>query len=161
MIKSMTGFGRKEFMNESRKITVELKAVNHRYLDVNMKMPKKLNFFDSAIRNLLKEYVQRGKLDVYITYEDYTEGKMSVKFNEDVAREYLNHLNAMEELFHLENDVRVSHLSRYPEVLVMEEQSIDEDEKNKTDLCFVDRFVYFDNDRMIKLYNRQTSQILY
>ena len=128
MIKSMTGFGRKEFMNESRKITVELKAVNHRYLDVNMKMPKKLNFFDSAIRNLLKDYVQRGKLDVYITYEDYTEGKMSVKFNEDLAREYLNHLQSMGQLFNLENDVRVSHLSRFPEVLVMEEQSIDEDE---------------------------------
>ena len=57
MIKSMTGFGRCEFADENRKFTVEIKAVNHRYLDVNIKMPKKLNFFESAIRTLLKEYM--------------------------------------------------------------------------------------------------------
>ena len=68
----MTGFGRCEVADEKRKFTVELKSVNHRYLDVNIKMPKKLNFFESAIRNLLKEYIERGKVDVYITYEDYT-----------------------------------------------------------------------------------------
>ena len=68
MIKSMTGFGRCEVANEKRKFTAELKSVNHRYLDVNIKMPKKLNFFESAIRNLLKEYIERGKVDVFITY---------------------------------------------------------------------------------------------
>ena len=62
MIKSMTGFGRCEVADEKRKFTVELKSVNHRYLDVNIKMPKKLNFFESAIRNLLKEYIERVKL---------------------------------------------------------------------------------------------------
>lgn len=61
MIKSMTGFGRAEVMEENRKFTVEIKSVNHRYFDVNIKMPKKLGFFESAIRNLLKEYMQRGK----------------------------------------------------------------------------------------------------
>ena len=70
MIKSMTGFGRCEVQKENRKFTVELKSVNHRYLDVTLKMPKKLNFFESAIRALLKEYIQRGKVDVFITYED-------------------------------------------------------------------------------------------
>ena len=62
MIKSMTGFGRCEIADEKRKFTVELKSVNHRYLDVNMKMPKKLNFFESAIRSLLKKYIERGKV---------------------------------------------------------------------------------------------------
>ena len=70
MIKSMTGFGRAEVMEENRKFTVEIKSVNHRYFDVNIKMPKKLGFFESTIRNLLKEYMQRGKVDVFITYED-------------------------------------------------------------------------------------------
>ena len=70
MIKSMTGFGRCEICEDNRKFTVEMKSVNHRYLDVNLKMPKKLNFFEAAIRNLLKEYIQRGKVDVFITYED-------------------------------------------------------------------------------------------
>ena len=128
MIKSMTGFGRCEVADEKRKFTVELKSVNHRYLDVNIKMPKKLNFFESAIRNLLKEYIERGKVDVYITYEDYTEDKYSLRYNAALAGEYLGYLNAMAEEFHLENDIRVSTLSRYPDVFVMEEQDIDEKE---------------------------------
>ncbi len=128
MIKSMTGFGRCEVANEKRKFTAELKSVNHRYLDVNIKMPKKLNFFESAIRNLLKEYIERGKVDVFITYEDYSEDNFSLKYNPTLAGEYLKHLNDMAEQFGLDNDIRVSTLSRYPEVLVMEEQNIDEKE---------------------------------
>ena len=128
MIKSMTGFGRCEFTDEKRKFTVELKSVNHRYLDVNIKMPKKLNFFESSIRALLKEYIERGKVDVYITYEDYTEDNYALKYNASLAAQYLNYLNNMAEEFGLENDIRVSNLSRYPDVLVMEEQDVDEKE---------------------------------
>lgn len=128
MIKSMTGFGRCELSNEKRKITVELKSVNHRYLDVNIRMPKKLNFFESAIRTLLKEYMQRGKVDMFISYEDYSEQTLAVKYNATIAKEYLIYLQQMADEFNLENDIRVSSLSRYPEVLTMEEQSADEDE---------------------------------
>ena len=126
MIKSMTGFGRAEITEDNRKFTVELKSVNHRYLDVNIKMPKKFNFFESSIRNLLKEYIQRGKVDVFITYEDYSESNVSVKYNAELAKEYLGYLNQMAEQFGLENDIRVSTLSRYPEVLSMEEVNADE-----------------------------------
>ena len=128
MIKSMTGFGRAEVTDENRKFTVEIKSVNHRYLDVGIKMPKKLNFFESAIRNLLKEYIERGKVDVFISYEDYTEDNYALKYNEDIAAQYLAHLKAMSEKFGIENDIRVSTFSRYPEVFTMEEQSIDEKE---------------------------------
>lgn len=128
MIKSMTGFGRCEFTDEKRKFTVELKSVNHRYLDVNIKMPKKLNFFESSIRALLKEYIERGKVDVYITYEDYTEDNYALKYNSALAAQYLDYLNRMAEEFGLENDIRVSNLSRYADVLVMEEQDVDEKE---------------------------------
>lgn len=126
MIKSMTGFGRGEISEGQRKYTVEIKAVNHRYLDVSVKMPKKLNFFEASIRGLLKEYVQRGKVDLYITYEDLSEQTVSVKYNADVAASYLKYLREMSETFSLEDDVRVSTLSRYPEVFSMEEQEIDE-----------------------------------
>lgn len=128
MIKSMTGFGRAEVMEENRKFTVEIKSVNHRYFDVNIKMPKKLGFFESAIRNLLKEYMQRGKVDVFITYEDYNENNVALKYNEEIAREYLTHLNAMAEQFDLQNDITVGKLSKYPEVFTMEEQDVDEKE---------------------------------
>ncbi len=128
MIKSMTGFGRSEIAEGDRKITVEMKSVNHRYLDVNIKMPKKLNFFETSIRNALKQYIQRGKVDIFITYEDYTESNLCVKYNRELAAEYMKYLEQMSEDFALDNDVRVSALSRYPEVLSMEEQTIDEEE---------------------------------
>ncbi len=127
MIKSMTGFGRCEVQESERKITVEMKSVNHRYLDMNVKMPKKLNFFEAAIRNELKSYIQRGKVDIFITYEDFTESNVCVKYNKELAAEYMAHLKQMAEDFSLDNDVRVSCLSRYPEVLTMEEQTIDEE----------------------------------
>ena len=128
MIKSMTGFGRCEIVENNRKFTVEMKSVNHRYLDVNIKMPKKLNFFESAIRAELKNYISRGKVDLFITYEDYTENNASIRYNRELAAEYMKYLRQMQEDFGLDDDVRVSTLSRYPEVFTMEEQNIDEEE---------------------------------
>lgn len=128
MIKSMTGFGRYEVAENNRKFTVEMKSVNHRYLDVNIKMPKKLNFFETAIRTELKKYISRGKVDIFITYEDFSESNTSVRYNREVAAEYLKYLDQMAEEFQLDNDVRVSTLSKYPEVFTMEEQTIDEEE---------------------------------
>lgn len=128
MIKSMTGFGRCELADGERKFTVEMKGVNHRYLDVNIRMPKKLNFFETSIRTLLKQYVSRGKVDIFITYEDQSQGLAVLKYNASLAGEYLERLHEMQEQFGLENDVRVSTLSRYPEVLTMEEQTLNEEE---------------------------------
>lgn len=128
MIKSMTGFGRCEHSDDKRKIIVEMKSVNHRYLDVNIKMPKKLNFFESGIRNELKTYIQRGKVDLFISLEDFSENNVAVKYNKDIAAEYLKYLRQMSHEFDLEDDIRVSTLSRYPEVLTMEDQTTDEEE---------------------------------
>ncbi len=126
MIKSMTGFGRSEVSNEERKISVEIKAVNHRYCDISIKLPKKLSFFDVGIRNILKKYIGRGKVDVFISYEDYTENNICVKYNPDLAKEYYDNLKKISEEFGIENDVRTSVLSRYPEVFTLEEQTLDD-----------------------------------
>lgn len=128
MIKSMTGFGRCEISEGARKVTVEMKAVNHRYLDVSVKMPKKLNVFEAAIRSELKNYIQRGKVDLFISYEDTSENTVVIKYNREVAAEYMRYLSQMAVEFGLDNDVRTSVLSRYPEVFTMEEASEDEDE---------------------------------
>lgn len=128
MIKSMTGFGRCEIMEGERRFAVEMKGVNHRYLDMNIRMPKKLNFFETSIRSLLKKSILRGKVDLFITYEDSSESQVALKYNETLAGEYLTYFKQMEEAFSLENDIRVSTLSRYPEVLSMEEQAVDEEE---------------------------------
>ena len=127
MIKSMTGFGRHEMVTDECKISVEIKAVNHRYLDLSIKMPRKLVFLEGAIRNLMKTYMQRGKVDVFITYEDYTLSCGTLKYNKELAGEYLAYIRQMAEEFGLENDVKAGVLSRYPDVLTMEEQSVDED----------------------------------
>ena len=123
----MTGFGRHEVVDGDRKFTVEMKGVNHRYLDSNIRMPRKLNFFESAIRALVKEYVQRGKIDIFITYEDLSEQQVVLKYNETLAREYLGYFKKMEETFSLQNDIRVSTISKCPEVLTMAEQAVDEE----------------------------------
>lgn len=128
MIKSMTGFGRCEVVENSRKITVEIKSVNHRYLDVNIKMPKTLNYFEAAIRSELKKHISRGKVDVFVSYEDFSEQTSTVHYNKGAAEEYLRYLRQMAEDFGLEDDIRVSMLSRFPEVLVMEETGTDEEE---------------------------------
>ena len=89
---------------------------------------KSLNFFESAIRNELKNYIARGKVDVYITYEDLSENTSTVRYNRELAAEYLKYLRQMSEDFGLDCDIRVSTLSKYPEVFTMEEAGLDEEE---------------------------------
>ncbi len=127
MIKSMTGFGRYEAVTDECKLSVEIKAVNHRYLDLSIKMPKKFNYFEAAMRTLLKDYIQRGKVDVFITYEDYTEEQVSLKYNSSLAAEYMEKFETMASQFGIKNDVTVAALARCPEVLIMEQVPEDED----------------------------------
>ncbi len=126
MIRSMTGFGRGEASDELRKITVELKSVNHRYLDVNVRMPRQLNALEPSLRALIKQNISRGKVDVYVSCEDLSEREVSVRYNAGIAREYLDHLETMAIDLCLDDDIRVSTLSHYPEVLTMEEAPLDE-----------------------------------
>lgn len=128
MIKSMTGFGRCELSEGQRRVVVEIKSVNHRYLEAGIKMPKRLNVFESRMRDLLKKYAQRGKIDMFITYEDLTENKVCLKYNGEIAAEYMNIFNKMAEQFELENKVTIGELSRYPEVIMMEDAAPDEEE---------------------------------
>jgi uncharacterized protein (TIGR00255 family) len=128
MVCSMTGFGRSEITEGNRKYIVELKSVNNRYLDINIKMPKKFNAFEAAIRSELKNYMKRGKVDVFISYEDFSESETKVKYNKAIAQEYYSYLNEMAGDFGLDNDVRISVLSRFPEVFTMEEEELNEEE---------------------------------
>lgn len=128
MIKSMTGFGRAEAQDEQHKFTVEIKSVNHRYLDFNIKMPKKLSFFDSAIRTLLKEYMLRGKVDVFISYEDFTQSHMVLQYNQELAGQYMTYFKQMSETFGIPNTITAVDLGRFQDVLTMEEADTDEKE---------------------------------
>lgn len=127
MLKSMTGFGRCEETDGLRKITVEIKSVNHRYLDMNIRMPKKLNFFEAGIRNTVKKYAQRGKLDMYITYENLSENTNSLQCNMALAEEYIEHFKLISEKFGIDNDIKASTMLRCPDVFTLDDSGIDED----------------------------------
>ena len=127
MVKSMTGFGRYEVNEGSRLVTVEIKSVNHRYNEISVRMPRKLGMYENNVRTILKKYANRGKIDVSVSYEDATEGKNSVQYHQETAAEYFRLLKQMAEDFGLENDVRVSTLSRFPDVFTVEEEKTDEE----------------------------------
>ena len=128
MISSMTGFGRGEAENDSAKYTVEIKSVNHRYLDLTVKLPKKLVFFETQIRAYLKDELGRGKVDVFVSYEDKVSDNTGIVYHPEVAKAYLTYLKEMSEDLNIENDIRVSSLSRFPEVLTMEEEELNEED---------------------------------
>ncbi len=129
MIKCMTGFGRCEISENGKKITVEIKSVNHRYLDVNIRMPKKFNCMEADIRNVLKKYMVRGKVDVAILYEDKGSSALALKYNKELAAVYMAYFKEMESDFNLRSDAVITSyaLARFPDVFTMEETAQDDD----------------------------------
>ncbi|MCH5252120.1 MAG: YicC family protein [Lachnospiraceae bacterium] len=127
MIQSMTGFGRGEADNGCYKVVIEMKSVNHRYCDVMVRLPRKLNFFETAIRNQVKTFAARGKIDVFVSFEDLTEKNNSIKYNKEVAEAYLQGIRQLSRDFLLEDTVDSYMLSRFPEVFTTEETDMDEE----------------------------------
>lgn len=131
MVKSMTGFGRSEITENNRKLTVEMKSVNHKYLDVSIKLPRKFNFYEAYLRNLLKKYIERGKVDIFITYEDHSDSSETLLYNGNLAMEYAKAIEKMGRELKVENDITTSSLLRCPGIFEMQEQGIDEEELEK------------------------------
>ena len=127
-IKSMTGFGREEYSDEECKLTIEMKSVNHRYLDINVKLPKKLNFFELKVRGLLKKYIERGKVDIFITYKSLKETETGLRYNAALAKEYADYHKRMAEELSVLYDISASDIGRCPEVFTLQEESGDEEE---------------------------------
>ena len=139
MVRSMTGYGKGFAENENARVTIEMKSVNHRYLDLNIKLPKKLNFLESLIRNKISESIFRGKVDVYITLNEHSDAcyKVSVNdiiacykvsVNDIIAKEYYDSISAMAEKLGIDNDLKASNIVRLPDVIELEETDSDEDE---------------------------------
>ena len=127
MIQSMTGFGRGEVSNDRYKVVIEMKSVNHRYCDIMVRLPRKLNFFETAIRNQIKTFANRGKIDVFVSFEDLAEANTSVQYNRETAERYLQGIRQISRDFSLEDRVDAYMLSRFPEVFTTEETDLDED----------------------------------
>jgi uncharacterized protein (TIGR00255 family) len=117
MIKSMTGFGKGEFTDGKRHITAEIRSVNHRYSDINVKMPRRYSFAEDKIKRIVKETVSRGKMEVSIMVENITEDDINVKLNNMVAKQYVDNLTALKKEFSLEGEIDLRLLSSLPDVM--------------------------------------------
>ena len=126
-IRSMTGFGRAEIVTDEYRVLVEIKSVNHRYLDLSIKMPRKFNAFEAGLRTLLKKYMERGKTDIFVSFEDYTEQGKRLIYNKELAGEYVKYIRDMQESFNLRDDLGASVLARFPDVLLMEDTGEDDE----------------------------------
>ena len=128
MIKSMTGFGRAEVQNDLRKITVEMKSVNNRYFDSNIRLPKKYSAFEAVVRGILKECISRGKVDVFITEETYAESSSEPFLNEALAGKYADILKEITGLAGLAGEISAADIARFPDVITLRQTPVDEEE---------------------------------
>ena len=117
MIKSMTGFGRSEYSDGKRNITVEIKSVNHRYSDISVKMPRRYGFAEDKVKNIVKSRLRRGKIDVSIMVENITENDINIKLNEPIARQYYENLKTLQSTFELCGDISLRLLATMPDVM--------------------------------------------
>lgn len=127
MVRSMTGYGRFETENDTSRLTVEMKSVNHRYCDISLRLPRNLGAFEADIRKQIKDRVSRGKIDVYISYESNREGDSLITYNKAMAKSYFELLKQISADFQIEADIDALSLSRYPEVYTLEEEQVDEE----------------------------------
>lgn len=117
MIKSMTGFGRGEYSDGKRAVTVEIKSVNHRYMDVNVKMPKRYSFAEESIKSIVKAKLKRGKAEVSVIVESLTEDDVIVKLSSSVAGQYIKNLRELKDTYSLEGSVDLKLIASMPDVL--------------------------------------------
>ncbi len=127
MIRSMTGFGRGESQNDGKEFFVEIKTVNHRYSDVFIKMPRHISFLEDKVRDLVSRSIARGKADVYISYEDLGENAKTVVFDQALSKAYIDALKSLRDSSGLHDDISVSLIARFPDVLRVEKTEEDAD----------------------------------
>lgn len=125
MIKSMTGFGRGNIDQDGRSFTVEIKSVNHRYCDLNIKMPKSLLSLEDRIRKTIQEKVNRGKVDVFITQNNYEKQGAKVVLDEKLADSYVECLNKIKERYDIKEGISLALISRFPDVVNLKQEEED------------------------------------
>ena len=126
MIKSMAGFGRGKYENEGRTYTVEIKSVNHKYSDINVRLPRFLNSVEDKIRKRVAEVISRGKIDIYVSFENYSSTGTTIRINKELAKEYIKELKSLAEEADLRFDLNVIDVSKFPEILKLEDDDDDE-----------------------------------
>ena len=127
-IRSMTGYGKGEHNDGVRNIIAEIKTINNRYSDINIKTPRHLRFYEDNIRKLVKNSISRGRIDVYLNIEYISESDTVIAPNLTLANQYKNAINEIKEALQLNDEVRLDTIIKFQDVLVAKENSEDEDE---------------------------------
>lgn len=117
MIKSMTGYGRSIFENEGREYIVEIKSVNNRFNDISIKMPRSLNYLEDRIKKEILNSVSRGKIDVFITFNNNSDLGKNIKLNTDIAKKYINELKKLSKEAEIIDNINIMDISKFPDVL--------------------------------------------
>lgn len=143
MIKSMTGYGRSELLENNKEITIEIKSVNHRYADYSIRVPKYFGFLEERVREYLQNHISRGKVDVYIGIDSRNEDNKLVLLNKELADSYIKALTELKDSFGLKDDISVASVARYSDIFKIERQEEDQEElwavvKNTLDLASSD-----------------------
>ena len=121
----MTGFGRGKYENEGRTYTVEIKSVNHKYSDINVRLPRFLNSVEDKIRKRVAEVISRGKIDIFVSFENYSSSGTTIRINKELAKEYIKELKSLAEEADLRFDLNVIDVSKFPEILKLEDDDDD------------------------------------
>ena len=127
MAVSMTGFGRGEYKDDNYYFLVELKTINHKYADINIRLPRKISFLEDKARNLIKDHIKRGRVDLYIKLDLLGSEDVNLKFDETLASQYVNILTQIKSKFDAIDDISVMNIAKFADVIKSEEKEEDED----------------------------------
>ena len=131
MIKSMTGYGKSILEINARKYQVEIKSLNHRYLDISIRMPKQLSYLEETIKQQISSKISRGKIDVFISWENNSIEGRNIKINTELAKAYIEELRKLAKEENLSDNIEVNDIAKYPDVLIVQENQEDETIKNE------------------------------
>ena len=126
MIKSMTSYGKSNLIVNSREYQVEIKSINHRYLDISVKMPRTISYLEEDVKKEIQKQISRGKVDVFITYSNNGKEGNEVKINTELAKLYISELRKLAEEENLQANIEVTDISKFPDVLSIKSNNDDE-----------------------------------
>ena len=127
MAKSMTGFGMGEYKDDKYNISVECKTINHKYLDVNPRLPRKVSFLEDRLRQLVKDYISRGRVDMFIKFDTVSSSGAKLVCDEDLAKQYFEILKRIKDGFDLKQEINPVEISKFPEIVSVTEAEDDEE----------------------------------
>ena len=127
MVKSMTGYGKSSLSINSREYQVEIKTVNHKYVDISIKMPRVISYLEEDIRKLVASKIKRGKVDIFISFDNYSKDGNDIRINTELAKIYIDNLKKLAEEENISANIEVTEITRFPDVLTIK-SNLDEDQ---------------------------------